>query len=310
MIDGATGSDADAAVPPGFVKLIARTWSLQPGQLDTYRCTRIQVPSDMWVSAFQLEGPTGTHHAVLTFDPNDTAHPDAGDYNCVASDGLLNNQMIYAAGIGTQDFALPDGVAIHLAAGQWINLNLHLFDATDNALSGESGVFVKTVPQAQVVHEADMMFSGTFTIDVPSDGNPHVATGGCTAPTDWHVFALWPHMHKTGTGQQFIVNDNGTVSTLLNINNYSFTEQRNYTMEALMGQPDFMVHAGDTITTTCTYVLPAQSCNATTPCSLGTCNMADHLCHMQFGDSSDSEMCFTGMYKYPAGGNTFDCTSN
>ena len=26
-----------------------------------------------------------------------------------------------------------------------------------------------------------------------------------------------------------------------------------------------------------------------------------------FGDGSDKEMCFTGMYKYPAGGGKFDC---
>jgi hypothetical protein len=28
---------------------------------------------------------------------------------------------------------------------------------------------------------------------------------------------------------------------------------------------------------------------------------------MTFGDGSDKEMCFTGMYKYPAGGNLFGC---
>jgi hypothetical protein len=28
---------------------------------------------------------------------------------------------------------------------------------------------------------------------------------------------------------------------------------------------------------------------------------------LRFGDSSNEEMCFTGMYKYPAGGNLFQC---
>jgi hypothetical protein len=28
---------------------------------------------------------------------------------------------------------------------------------------------------------------------------------------------------------------------------------------------------------------------------------------MTFGDGSDKEMCFTGMYKYPAGGSLFSC---
>jgi len=30
---------------------------------------------------------------------------------------------------------------------------------------------------------------------------------------------------------------------------------------------------------------------------------------MTWGDGSDKEMCFTGMYKYPAGGGLFQCTT-
>ena len=31
--------------------------------------------------------------------------------------------------------------------------------------------------------------------------------------------------------------------------------------------------------------------------------------NIPFGDSSNQEMCFTGLYKYPAGGGLFQCSS-
>ena len=30
---------------------------------------------------------------------------------------------------------------------------------------------------------------------------------------------------------------------------------------------------------------------------------------LTFGDSSNAEMCFTGMYRWPAGGTLFDCAN-
>jgi len=273
MIDSAI----DGAIPPGWTMLIGRSWSLTPSQ-QTYKCTRVQVATDMWINAFRSLQPIGTHHEVLTIDTNDT---HTGDYDCTAGSGTLNGQMLYAAGINTDDLAFPDGVAVHLAAGTWINLNLHLFDVSDNTESGMSGVLVKTIDQTAVVHEADMTFSGTFNISIPSDGQPHTASGGCTAPVDWHVFALWPHMHQLGTHQTLTVTHAGTTTTELDTP-YMFSEQRNYPMA------ETIYHAGDQILTTCTYV-----------------NNTGQT--VTFGDSSTAEMCFTGLYKYPAGSNTFSC---
>ena len=271
------GSGSDASVPPGFTKLISRTWTLNPGQ-QGYKCVRIQVPQDMWVTGFRAMSPVGTHHQVLTISNQMTP---LGDYDCSA--GSLDQQMLYAAGVNTDDLLFPTGVATHLTAGMYINLNLHLFNTMDVAINGESGVLVKTIPAADVVHPADMMFSGTFNIMIPPDGQPHTESGGCTAPTDWHVFALWPHMHQIATHQRFVVTHGGVPDTMLD-QPYSFTEQKNYPMA------ETIIHTGDLVQTTCTYVNTTGS-------------------QVNFGDSSTAEMCFTGMYKYPAGGQLFGCTS-
>jgi len=126
-----------------------------------------------------------------------------------------------------------------------------------------------------------MMFSGTININIPSDNMPHNATGGCTAPTDWHVFTLWPHMHQTATHQKWSYTHAGQNHVLLD-DAYMFEEQKNYPIA------DTLIAKGDTIQTVCTYV---NNTGVT----------------MTFGDGSDKEMCFTGMYKYPAGGNLFQC---
>ena len=303
--DSGSGSGTDAAMPDGssagWTTLISRTWDLGAG-METYKCRRIQVPTEMWVSGFRAMSPLGTHHEVLTIS---TASSPLGDYDCSAVTPLQDPQMLYAAGVNTDELVFPAGDAVHLPAGTYINLNLHLFNATDNALSGEeSGVLVQTVPASQVVHEIDMTFSGTTNINVVSDGQPHTAQGGCTVNQDYHVFALWPHMHQTGVHQSFTVTHAGTPTTLLDTP-YMFSEQRNYPMA------ETVIHANDQILTTCTFSFAATCSNSQPlqPCSIGSCG-SDGLCHVTFGESSTTEMCFTGVYKYPAGGGLLGCVSN
>jgi hypothetical protein len=269
----------DGATADGWTPLISRSWTLPAGATNTYKCTRIQVANDLWIAGFRAASPVGTHHSLLTIS---TVNTTTGDYDCSA--GSLDPQMLYAAGVGTDDLMFPTGVAMHVTAGTYLNLNLHLFNATDNTLADASGVLVKIVAPADVEHEADMTFSGTFSIQVPSDGQPHVAQGGCTAPHDWHIFTLWPHMHQTATHQTWTYTRPGGTPTALLNDDFQFTEQRNYRIA------DTLIHQGDAIQTVCSYV-----------------NNTGSL--MTWGDGSDKEMCFTGIYKYPAGGGLFQCTA-
>jgi Copper type II ascorbate-dependent monooxygenase, C-terminal domain len=269
------GPDANPTAD-GWTPLLGRSWTLAPGATNTYKCTRIKVANDMWIAGFRAASPLGTHHSVLTIS---TVSLQTGDYDC--GPGSLDTQMLYAAGVGTDDLLFPPGVAMHLPAGTYINLNLHLFNATDNPLADTSGVMVKVVQQADVQHEADMMFSGTFSISIDNDGMPHTAGGGCTAPSDWHIFTLWPHMHQTAVHQTWSYT-HASVTTSLIDDDFLFDEQRNYPIT------DTLIHKGDRIQTVCTYVNNTKSV-------------------MTWGDGSDKEMCFTGMYKYPAGGGLFQC---
>jgi hypothetical protein len=289
-----TGSDSttvgiDAPPPPdGFTALIGRSWSLKAGETDTYRCTRLTTTEDIYIAAYHADAPQGTHHTVLSI--SQSTQPD-GDYDCSA--GSLDYQMLFASGVGTDDLAFPSDVGFMIPKGSKVNLNLHLFDATDHALTGTTTIYIKKLAAAPA-QLAEMVFAGTIlNINVPKDDQVHTATGGCTLTADATVAALWPHMHQTATHQLVQLTPKGTSTAMAVLDDaYSFAEQKNYPQS-----PTIAMHTGDKLQTTCTYVNHSSDPNTGDP--------------ERFGESSNDEMCFTGIYRYPAQGQgIFGCVDN
>ena len=280
--DAATAVDAGIdgpTIPPGFTRLIGRSWSMSAGQPDTYRCVRITIPQDTYITAFAAQAPLGTHHTVLSV--RDGQAGTDGEYDCGANS--LDMNMLYASGVGTDVFDLPAGVGLKVKAGQQLNLNLHLFNASDSPLAGESAILVKAqaTPPPML---AEMIFAGSFAISVPP-GATRTVNGGCTLPAgvNQQLFALWPHMHQYATHQKVELVHGGTTSVLLD-EPYTFVEQPYYRQDPLIP-----VVGGDRLKVACTYTNTSGST-------------------ISFGDSSNQEMCFTGMYLYPARGTgIFDC---
>jgi Copper type II ascorbate-dependent monooxygenase, C-terminal domain len=289
---GSSGDDADAGTadastttpdggpPAGFTKLIGRTWSLTAGQTDTYKCVRIKLTQDIYISAFRADAPLGTHHTVVTVKSTLGPQDKLGEYDCGAS--ALDPQMLFASGVGTDDMVFPDGVGFKIAAGQYVNLNLHLFDATDHALQGETAIYVKPLPAApDAAHTAEMIFAGTTQINIMAMKDiEQTAEGGCTLSADAKLIALWPHMHQLATHQLVTLTTGSDAPKILLDKPYAFSEQKNYPWTTPID-----AKKGDKLWTKCTYV------NTTVP-----------LSPVGFGDSSLDEMCFTGVYRYPATG--------
>jgi hypothetical protein len=289
-----TGDDApgvDAAIvipdapppPPGYTRLLGRNWTLPAGATDTYRCVRFTVPEDMYITNIMAQAPTGTHHTVLSLaGQNGTSGPD-GEQDCGV--GTLGMVMLYASGVGTSPLDFPSGVGIKVSKGQQVHLNLHLFNATDKVLAGDSAILVKSQATAPPTL-AEMVFAGKFLFGIPKDAMDYPVTGGCTVSSPYTLFAVWPHQHKLGIRNKVELIRAGT-PTVLHDAAYSFTEQNYY-----LKSPVVQVAAGDQIRVTCRY-------NNTTG-GLVT-----------FGESSNDEMCFSGLYRYPAANaGLFQCTDN
>jgi hypothetical protein len=287
VIDAPVGGEPDAATPPsGFTRLIGRTWSLNAGQLDTYRCIRATVTADTYITNIVAQAPAGTHHTVLSISSSRTAGPD-GEYNCDV--GELGTQMLYASGVGTSPLDFPTDVGVKIPAGTQIHLNLHLFNATDGVITGDSGIYVKSQSTPPPVL-AEMVFAGKFNFAIPANNTPYnvgPAGSGCAAANDYKLFAVWPHMHKLATHQKMTITRNGMPTMVVHDLDFHFEEQTYYKQA-----PEIQVLAGDQIAVTCTYVNNTGAV-------------------VRFGDSSNTEMCFTGMYRYPAAvpaSGLFDCT--
>jgi hypothetical protein len=279
VVDAPDGTMADAYVPPsGYVKLIGRSWSLAAGQTDIYRCVRLTIPNDMYITSIEAQAPLGTHHTVLSIATgSQVAGPD-GEYDCSVQ--TLGTQMLYASGVGTSPLDFPTDVGLKVSAGTQIHLNLHLYNAGDTTLTGESAIWVKTqsTPPPML---AEMVFSGNMQFSIPSNNQPYDVVGQCTMNKAYKLFALWPHMHKLAVHQKIeLIN---STTTVLHDMDYQFGEQRYWPQS-----PEIQVQANDKIKVTCTYVN-----NTGAPVS--------------FGDSSDKEMCFGGMYRYPAANSSLFC---
>ena len=286
--DGSVTEMPDAFVPPsGYTRLIGRTWTLPTGAHDIYKCVRVTINEDMYITNIMAQAPTGTHHTVLSIaGANGTSGPD-GEQDCNV--GTLGMEMLYASGVGTSPLDFPDGVGIKVSKGQQIHLNLHLYNASDEGISGESAIFVKaqSTPPPTL---AEMIFAGRINFSVPA--NPiedpmrqYPVTGGCDVQTPYTLFAVWPHMHKLAVHQKVELLRGDEEPMILHDKDYTFLEQSYY-----LKSPEVQVQAGDKIQVTCDYV-----------------NTTGHL--VTFGDSSDQEMCFAGLYRYPAqNAGLFQCT--
>jgi dopamine beta-monooxygenase len=190
-------------------------------------------------------------------------------------------------GVGAPDFAFPPGIGLRLAAGTRLLLTLHLYNASDQTLTGRSGTLFKAAAAGEIQNFAELVLAGpTIGLTVPTGTTTQ--QGNCAvsritnAPIQ--VFALSQHMHKLGTHMKSVVTRTGSADIVLQDIAYNFEEQKfHHTAQLVELRP------GDTLTTYCTFA-------NTTGASVG------------FGESSDDEMCFTDLYYYPARGASYICS--
>ena len=271
----------DSAVPDGWSVLLEGDWTLPAGQGDRYYCVYATVPRDMYIKAFRPLIPIGTHHTVLTLYSG--ASPADGIHPCNV--GTNGQSMIYGSGVGSPDFVFPQGVGLHLQAGQRLLLNLHLYNASDDTISGRSGTLVQEAMPGEIQNFAEIVLAGpTLTLQVPTGISTQSGSCNLSQITDEpiQVFSLSQHMHKTGTHLRSVITRDQQEIVLQDID-YDFEEQ---TFQLVT--PHVTLQPTDRLTTYCTYNNPGPAKN--------------------FGDSSDDEMCFTDLFYYPAQGANFTCT--
>jgi hypothetical protein len=243
--------------------LISGAWSLQPDS-ENYVCVRQTVTTDTYIKTIVPVAPVGTHHFVLMI--GDPTGPD-GITNC---DSSLTEPAIFASGVGVQPLTMPDGVAIHLVAGQQLLLNLHLFNTGDQMLSGTSGIEFMPSDPVDAAHSAGVVLAGkTLGLTVAVGSSTQDAT--CTTPTAGQtMFAIAPHMHLLGTHLAATYNNVSLFDS-----DYSFDDQQFVPITPTVTTTNGKLHV------TCSYT-----------------NYTGDV--VKFGESTLDEMCFAITFAYPA----------
>jgi hypothetical protein len=265
------GCNVEPADPgPQWTRLVEGTWSLPTGQEDPRWCSKTIITEDTYVSAIRPVHPLGTHHTTLSLrdDPDGTA-------TCAGSN--LGPDIVYAAGVGSGELKLPDGVALKLKKGQALFLGLHIYNATTGPLTGLSGLDILKVPAADVKHEADMLISGPLGFSLSAGKSTINHT--CGIKQEQTAFAIFPHMHQLGRHLKTTLTAGG-VDTVIHDAEYKFEEQYQLPITPVT------LRDGDSIKTECTY-------------------QNDTGKPVGFGESSDTEMCFSILFRYPSSGSRF-----
>lgn len=246
--------------------LIEGDWSLDPGSENPDRCLKQTLERDIYVSAIRPVHPPGTHHTFLVL--SDTL----GSEGCTGA--IASGTMLYAAAVGSEGLSLPEGVAMKLPAGKVLNLSLHVYNPSATPLSGRSGIEIETLDAEDVTAEMAAMISGPIGFELPAQSRTKVRHV-CTLSEPLTLFALFPHMHQLGIHSKVSVIAGGTESVLHDAA-FDFAEQFQLPMDSLE------LAAGDQVVTECTFENAGP-----TP--------------VEFGESSDDEMCISMLFHYPAG---------
>lgn len=287
MMDGGAGSLRDAGdamlgkereglvsefladAGDGWVSLAQAHWVLPP-DTESYRCARVTITRDVALSALHPVTPLGTHHDTVMLAPNPTV-PDGFS----ACDGAtIEPVALGGAGVGTNDFVLPKGVAIRLHRGEQLLLSLHLFNTSDQPLEGTSGILARTLPLDQVEHEAEEVLVGPLSLDIPAGERGVVQSGRCRVTHDSTVFAVAPHAHMLATHVKVVAESSIDGMVVLRDAPYSFDSQVGDVIESVR------MKEGDMLGVSCIYD-----------------NLTDHAVH--YGNSSLDEMCFAVIWRYP-----------
>ena len=230
---------AGALVAERWAPLAEGAWSLDPGSENSSWCTEV-VAEEMYISALRPIASPGTHHIAL----NLASPGDGGD--CTV--GRFGPETIYAAGPGTGEIHMPPGVALKLQQGQLLDLNLHVYNATWQPLSGVSGIEVVRANPEAVTDEAGFVLVGPDRISLPPKQRTTIAQT-CSVVSEQTVFALIPLMHKFGVSFKTTVTRAGE-STILYDGPFQFEEQTQLSLETIA------LRVGDTISVECTYDNP------------------------------------------------------
>lgn len=299
--------------PPteGYTRLVSPTvHDVGPGGDVTY-CQYVMPPLDHDVDVLDVQGYQSAfgHHAVaFTYTPGNGEQPgsnlpcmgtefssgaDAGG----ASGGSAGSFLGAAGGADGRKSAtaLPDGVAFRLNRGQGVMLNVHYLNTGAQTVDGDAVVDMKFADVDPTRKIAAMFINLNGGFELPPE-TPTTSTIDCVAKSDVQIIMMANHMHEFGTSVSTSVERAGTgsVETLHEDPAWSYDMQFNPVYSRWPVDAPLVIHAGDTVRTTCNW-------NNTTTSSM---KFPREMClgvgfALTTGANPTAPVCFEGTWMQP-----------
>ena len=267
---------ADVPAPMAAIDgqhLIAGDYTLQPGD-EKYLCYTFFSPSERAVAITEVAATSGlgTHH-IAVFQTIRFEDRDA--FECPEF-VRLDWQPIWAGGTGSPALTMPAGVGFEILPGTQYLVQLHLQNASDQVITDRTEIALRYAPDEQraSMQAAGIYALGKFSLTIPAGAQDHTLDLECHVDRALEVFAAFPHMHRLGTRIELWHSTTGADANLLyELDPWPFDDQP-------MDPVDWHIAAGDFLRATCHWDNPG-----TQP--------------VEFGESTDDEMCFFVMFYYP-----------
>ena len=195
------------AAAEGF-QLGINTFSVNPNtEREVFLRRNTPNTSTVYVNKLVMQGRPNSHHFVLYGFINTTTLPPINTmrdlYNADASINpttFLQMQNHIFLGGGTDvntTYTFPLGVALKVPAAMPLDLNAHYFNKQTTALSGENYLNMYTVPQANVLKEAQSINFANYNFSIPANSKKTITTD-FTFNKAVTVIMLTSHFHKFG----------------------------------------------------------------------------------------------------------------
>jgi hypothetical protein len=135
-----------------------RSWTI-PAGAEAYQCRTERLASDEYLTGFRIVAPDAAQSRVTLSVLGHS--PTQGDFDC-SGGAAGGSEMIYASGAGTDAFEFPSGQGVHLAAGQYLLLVVHLKNAASSAVTASTRIEGRAGRASEMRSPIEMHFAGGF----------------------------------------------------------------------------------------------------------------------------------------------------
>ncbi len=163
--------------------------------------------STVYINKIVMQGRPNSHHFVLYGFQNTALLPPVNSmrdlYNADASINVstfaqMQNHIFLGGGTDVNTtYTFPTGVALKIPPASPLDLNAHYFNKQTISFTGENYINMYTVPQANVVKEAQSINFANYNFSIPANTRRTITTDFIFAKAVT-VITLTSHFHKTG----------------------------------------------------------------------------------------------------------------